>query len=333
MLNRLIAALLLTFLMLAPVPAKAWGPNGHMTVGSIADALLAGTKAAKQARKILGSNLRTAAVWPDCARGVDTTTFKYQGEGQFPECAIYENAASELAMERFVRRNVGNCISPPHAEVCHKQYHYSDVAIQRPAYTKGIVGTSDQDIVSAVTAAIAVLQGKDCPAPFKFVSKKEALRVLAHYVGDIHQPLHVAAVYLDSTGHVVDPDMGVFNPQTATTGGNDLFVDSKKLHGVWDSVNGPFATEAPTPEVLMQARTIPGTAGPMAGWSKAWATETLILGKGALMGITYSSEDAHNHYQIMLPAGYNNMKAQVQHDQVVKAGARLAQILMEIWPN
>ncbi|WP_409362753.1 S1/P1 nuclease [Bradyrhizobium sp. CIR18] len=32
--------------------------------------------------------------------------------------------------------------------------------------------------------------------------KKEALFVLSHLVGDLHQPLHVGAVYLDSAGHV-----------------------------------------------------------------------------------------------------------------------------------
>jgi hypothetical protein len=69
------------------------------------------------------------------------------------------------------------------------------------------------------------------------------------------------------------------------------------------------------------------------GWSTAWATETLVLGKMAYNGITYSAEDAHNHYQITLPAGYNTMKTQIQRDQVVKAGARLAQILREIWPD
>jgi len=64
-----------------------------------------------------------------------------------------------------------------------------------------------------------------------------------------------------------------------------------------------------------------------------WATESLVLGKQAYNGITYSAEDAHDHYQITLPAGYSALKAQVQREQVVKAGARLAQILREIWPN
>jgi hypothetical protein len=105
---------------------------------------------------------------------------------------------------------------------------------------------------STISAAIAVLQGNDSPPPFKFTSKKEALRVLTHYVGDIHQPLHVAAVYLDPAGHVVDPDMGTFNPQTETHGGNDLFIGNKKLHGEWDSISGPFTSDPPTMQVLMK---------------------------------------------------------------------------------
>src|SRR5436190_11238701 len=164
-------ALLLLVVWSLSIPAFAWGPAGHMTVGTIADSLLAGTNTAKEVRKILGTNLRTASVWADCAKGVNEKTFKYGGEGRFAECAVYENPASEKAMERFVRRNVGNCVSPPKAENCHRQYHYSDVAIQRMIYMKGEVGTTDQDIVSAVSAAIAVLQGHDSPQPFKLASK------------------------------------------------------------------------------------------------------------------------------------------------------------------
>ena len=333
MLKRLLAALLLLCMVQVSTPAFAFGPNGHKTAGTIADALLAGTNAGKQAQNILGSNLRTASVWADCAKGVNPTTFKYEGEGQFPECAIYENPASEKAMEKFVKRNVGNCVSPHNTDVCHKQYHYTDVAIQRSAYMKGQVGTTDQDIVSAISAAIAVLQGNDSAAPFTFTSKKEALRVLTHYVGDIHQPLHVAAVYLDPAGHVVDPDVGTFNPQTDTRGGNDLFIGNTKLHGEWDSISGPFTSDPPTMQVLRKAKSIALTAGPMSGWSTAWATETLIVGKGAFTGIMYSAEDAQNHYQITLPAGYAAMRIQTQQDQIVKAGARLAQILKAIWPD
>jgi len=106
-----------------------------------------------------------------------------------------------------------------------------------------------------------------------------------------------------------------------------------KLHTQWDAVTGTFVTEPPTAAVLMTARSIPVTPGPISGWSTVWATETLILAKGAFMGVTYSSADTHDKYQITLPAGYNTMKTQTQRDQVIKAGARLAQILREIWPD
>ena len=43
------------------------------------------------------------------------------------------------------------------------------------------------------------------PQPFSFETKQEALRVLAHLVGDVHQPLHVGAIYLDAPGNAVNP--------------------------------------------------------------------------------------------------------------------------------
>jgi hypothetical protein len=331
--RRRVATGLLVLLVLAPVPGHAFGPNGHMTVGTIADALLAGTKAATEARKILGTNLRTASVWADCAKGVNPKTFKYEGAGKFPECAVYEQQASEQAMERFVRRNATQCTAPHNTEVCHKQYHYTDVAIQRASYMKGLIGTSDQDIVSAVSAAIAVLQDAPSPVPFNLSGKREALRLLVHYVGDLHQPLHVAAVYIDGQGHVVDPDTGTFDPQTETHGGNDLLVGTMKMHGQWDAINGPFTSGAPSAAVLKQARSVSKTSGPLLSWSTAWATETLALGKDAYDGVTFSKEDAAHHYRVTLPAGYDTKRGRVQRERIVTAGARLAQILKEIWPD
>lgn len=321
-------------LLVFSTSATAFGAVGHMAVGSVADTLLVGTKAGKQARAILGTNLKTASVWADCAKGVSSSSFKYQGAGKYPECELYEkDPASIKQMEAYVRRNVGNCPPAFSTEVCHKQYHYTDVATQRAAYVKGQVGTSDQDIVAAISAAISVLQGKPSPEPFKIASKKEALRLLSHFVGDIHQPLHVVSVYLDASGNVVDPDQGTFNPQTETTGGNDLLVGSKKLHGVWDTVTGAVNADTPTAATMAAARAVPMTAGAMSEWSTAWATETLNLGKVAFEGLAYSKEDSSNHHSVKLPDGYSKKKADLQKAQVAKAGARLAQILQSIWPD
>lgn len=330
--TRIVRLICLLACLAGPVQALAWGATGHMTVGTIADQLLAGTNAGRQARKILGSNLRTAAVWADCAKGVGEKSFKYSGDGHYAECAIYENDASKAQMEAFVKRNTTNCNPPPGAEKCHRQYHYTDVAIERDKYAKGLAGTSGQDIVSAISAAIAVLEGGASPAPFRIASKKEALRLLAHYLGDIHQPLHVAAVYLDRDGKAVDPDQGTFDPATETRGGNDLLRGTSKLHGDWDSVPAALNADKLLPGALAEARAVPASAGPMAGWSTLWATETLIEGKAAYRDLTYSKEDAAHHYQVTVPAGYSALRAQIQRKQVIKAGARLAEILKTIWP-
>src|SRR6202035_4149196 len=58
-----------------------------------------------------------------------------------------------------------------------------------------------------IGAAIAVLRDKPAPPPFSILDKKEALLMLTHFVGDLHQPLHVASAYLDADGRFVDPDV------------------------------------------------------------------------------------------------------------------------------
>lgn len=311
--------------------ALAFGPDGHMTVGSIADSLMAGTNTGKEVRRILGSNLKTASVWADCAKGVNPKTFKYAKAG-FAECAVYENDASKRAMESFVRRNVGTCPPALSKDPCHKQYHYTDVSVARVAYVQGQVGTSKQDIVAAISAAIAVLRDQPSPPPFHIASKREALRLLAHYVGDIHQPLHVAAVYLDDAGHLVDPDEGPFDPHSETHGGNDLLIGSRKLHGQWDAVPSSVSAQPPSTDTLQRARAVPMTLGDMSSWSEQWATETLGQGKRAFEAVSYSQADAAGHHSVKLPPGYASLKARIQDEQVTKAGARLAQVLTSLWP-
>jgi NADPH:quinone reductase-like Zn-dependent oxidoreductase len=66
---------------------------------------------------------------------------------------------------------------------------------------------------------------------------------LKDLVGDIHQPLHVAALYYDKDCHdVVDPNVvgagmpnfGIGTSVSETTGGNDLTKGSNNLHHYWD---------------------------------------------------------------------------------------------------
>ena len=71
------------------------------------------------------------------------------------------------------------------------------------------------DVLEAIGRFSAVLRNAQATRP----AKQEALRFLVHFVGDVHQPLHVG--------------------RRADRGGNDvevtLFGDKTNLHSVWDS--------------------------------------------------------------------------------------------------
>ena len=96
---------------LTATAASAWGPDGHHTVGALADRLIAGTHAEAQVKALLnGLSLEQAAVWADCAKGVDPTkNYAYTSAGKYPECAIFETPDGEAEMIDYVRRNDINC--------------------------------------------------------------------------------------------------------------------------------------------------------------------------------------------------------------------------------
>jgi hypothetical protein len=140
-------------------------------------------------------------------------------------------------------------------------------------------------------------------------------------------------VYLNTSGRVVDPDMGTFDPKTDTTGGNDLVKAGGNLHHEWDDAGAVVNSNALSAAMVNEAKAVPITAGPLSGWSTLWATESLLESKKAFTGITYSSEDSTTHrYTITLPANYATKRTDIQRKQVIKAGARLAQVLKTIWP-
>ena len=316
--------------------AFGWNSAGHQTVGAIADTLIAGSNAATQVRAILGTEkLATAALWADCAKGVvsDQDGFHFVVSSRFPECAPFQTAEGKQAMVEFAQRNWDACQPAADEETCHRQYHYADVAIERDGYARTEVGTSDHDIVSAMNAAIAVLRGNDSAAPISLTSKREALRVLAHYIGDLHQPLHVGAIYLDAAGHEVDPDQSGLDPGTKNRGGNLLMDGSKKLHALWDAIPAKLTVARFKTEGVRLARRVPKTPGLIEHWSEAWASETVIASHRAFRGVSFGAEDlAHTTWPVTEPAGYGTARAKLQKAQLVKAGARFAQLLKAIFP-
>ncbi|MFL6603735.1 MAG: S1/P1 nuclease [Steroidobacteraceae bacterium] len=232
-----------------------------------------------------------------------------------------------------VHRNATNCPLKPGEEICHKQYHYADVAIQHQTYRTGFEGTRDDDIVAAVIAMTHVLKGDPAPAPFDIKDKSEALRLLVHYVGDLHQPLHVGAIYLDAQGSEINPDKSTFDPDTATRGGNSISVKSSKanLHATWDAVPALLTPSHVKTAWVSAARAIPSSTGSDFNWPKQWGSESVAQANLALSILNYGPKTG-THWTVALPASYSTQMKSIKKTQLTRGGARLAQLLQDIWP-
>jgi hypothetical protein len=92
---------------------------------------------------------------------------------------------------------------------------------------------------------IDVLQGRIPEQNDRKITKPIALILLAHYVADIHQPLHVGAAYFDEQGRATDPEKD--KSALADEGGNTFTLElrdepprrrgirKKKFHGFCDN--------------------------------------------------------------------------------------------------
>lgn len=210
----LIAALSCAFLS---TNAMAWGNAGHRIVGAIADNLIKGSNAEKQVKALLqpGEDLEKIANWADCVKG----TF----------CGPQTQEMNDYVA----------------AHPKHSEYHYTDVPFQLAEYHLHGAGTSDHDVVQVLQQCIATLQDK---GDGKF-TKRQALLILTHLAGDIHQPLHVGAAFVDKEGKFVVPktdkeidSLNIFDSR----GGNNLQMDEAALAAASAKSGIPAGDEAPS---------------------------------------------------------------------------------------
>lgn len=335
-----------------PLVAHAWGPDGHQTVATLAARLIQGTPTEARVTELLGDiSLPLASLWADCAKGVSPAQqYRYPSPGKYPECAPLETPARVAEMADYVRRNDRQCQIGPDEDSCHRQAHYTDVAVQRSRYALGFIGTRADDVAGALRTAIRVLQGKPVAGPPQFKSRREALLVLVHLVGDIHQPLHVGALYLDAQGQRVDPDKAGLDPASFTVGGNSLWVVAApqaaqaapspstpvatgagplKLHTLWDSVPDALKPQRVDAAWLAEARQLPTDADDPADWAERWATQSLEQSRLAFDGLAISPRQGM-HWNVVLPPGYGARADAIKREQLTRAGAGLAQLLKAV---
>src|SRR5882724_6345486 len=229
----------------------AYGPLGHQIVGAIADERLANTPTAAKVDALLdGLRLEKAALLADEIKGWDK---KGVDDPRSFHYSAHRNIDKQLRDFWRANQPTHDLNSPAPS---HHWFHYTDVPVM-PAqrYRDGYVGRSKWDVVHMIPFCIDVLQGRIPEQNERKITKAIAVILLAHYVADIHQPLHVGAAYFDAQGHATDPDKD--KSALADEGGNTFTLElsdepprrrgirKKKFHGFWDydAVNALFPKE------------------------------------------------------------------------------------------
>jgi hypothetical protein len=308
--------------------AWSWSGDGHRTVGAIADLILERyPKVRERVASILGgTSLAEVSVWADCAKGY-----------RYCHRALTDEEKAFTAQNR-----------------AHHAFHYTDVPIQQGAYRAGTAGTAENDIVAVSAHAINVLREKVPNHGPAILNERDALWLLVHLVGDIHQPLHVGGVYFDKDcAAVVDPNVagdrlpefGIGSTIAATRGGNDLKISkSRNLHAYWDggTVKGAMRLVGVRDSIEGFAKAIVGappqtwrSTGDPETWPTQWATESLLLARSALTQVEIGpgSVEAGGKcsWPITLQRDYTNWSNRQALTQLGKAGFRLAEVLRVVF--
>jgi hypothetical protein len=240
--------LLFIFTLAIASSLYAYGPLGHEIVGGIADQRLARTKTSQKLREILGGlRLEKAAGLADSIKSWDKNG---PDASRSFHLSYWPNIDRQLV--EFWKAN------PPtddlqSATPSHHWFHFTNVSVW-PAqqYADGKAGRSNWDLIHMISYCVDVLRGNVPENNERKITKPVAVILLAHYVGDIHQPLHVGTMYFDPQGNIADPDKSA--AALADEGGNkfrlELSDDSPRkpgqhkngFHAFWDNdaVNGLF---------------------------------------------------------------------------------------------
>jgi hypothetical protein len=341
----------------------AYGPLGHEIVGAIADRKLAGTPTAEKIKVLLdGIPLERASLIAD-----DIKSWDKRGPDDAHGIHFRDHPKIEQQLHDFWSAN------PPSPDAgaatpSHHWMHYTDVPVlNAEKYGDGKTGRGNWDVVHTIPYCIGVLRGEIPSDNPRKVTKTIALILLVHYVGDIHQPLHVGAEYFNEGGEPIDPDRGASG--LGDEGGNALSLVHNPIaerprhyyhsfHAYWDLDTVRNLTIGTPDEVPKEQResvyppakekliakfaadepTNWRTAGDPKTWAEQWANEILPIAREAHTRVQFR----HVHREEKdgrifakgeaheIGTGYLDWSTQVVGDELHKAGWRLTELLQKI---
>ncbi|MGH9801818.1 MAG: S1/P1 nuclease, partial [Blastocatellia bacterium] len=159
----------------APATALAWGPDGHKTVGKLASLFLEAnqsTNTLNRIKQILrqNENLSGVSIWADTIKGLPTGP------------TVTNNDPDTQAFLRDPRNKD------------HRNWHFDDLPLDCDSYDACSVApikfNNPTDVVQMINLCVTTLRSNAANPRF---SKRNALRLLVHLVGDLHQPMHVGS--------------------------------------------------------------------------------------------------------------------------------------------
>ncbi|WP_159977259.1 MULTISPECIES: S1/P1 nuclease [unclassified Novosphingobium] len=273
----ILAALSAALSMGLSVPAMAWGALGHRTVGAIAMAnVKPGTRAAI------------------------TQLLRHQGEIDTPKCSMrtIEDAATWP-----------DCIKSEQWRWAYaNSWHYHD---------QPICGTFDlkAHCRDGMCATAQIQRDARLLADRKLapVLRLEALSFLVHFVGDIHQPLHVGEND-DMGGNAVKADYGE--------------APGRNLHSIWDGLLAERAiTSAPT---LVRRYSAAEKASLATGTLEDWERESWQISRDFLYPLAFGGKlpcDVKEPQKIVWSNEAIEQAIPVIDERIERAGLRLAKML------
>jgi hypothetical protein len=304
----------------------AWAQEGHAAIAALAQNLISPatrTRVQELLAKGGDTDLVSIASWPDQVIMAAHDEGPLRGDGE----AIAFN-------QKFPKNSM---------------WHFVNLPLGATSYEKVRDFVRPDDVIHVISRCIDVLESST-PDSETF-SKVQALRLLVHFVGDIHQPLHCGTgFYRFSEGSIpqliIAPAEALGKPNDR--GGNLLFYGSnaiEQLHALWDRVLVERVDNSFDHRVLANfltksylAKEIVKTPGDYHHWAETWALESVGVATLAYRNIKFGAAefDASRHLvriDITLPTDYLESNKGYAAQQLARAGARLAQLLDSIkWP-
>lgn len=324
--------------------AFSYGPRGHHLVGAIADRRLAQTQSGTKVSQLLdGLTLERVATIPDEIKSWD----RCDQDPNNPSGRI-AGASKRINAElrAFVKAN--SCDSPSADD-----FHYTNIPIVGDEeYADGEVGRRDNDIVQMIIFSLRVLSDEEPQPNDRAITKSVAVILLAHYLGDIHQPLHVAAEFFDAGGTPIQPTTS--NQGFGDQGGNKLtlftlmngkLVSAGKLHSYWDgqTVENAFGNSQNATVAKRLSNKEPANwklTGEVETWGEKLANDILPMAREARARLNYSKVKTKPDEEFISSGRAEEKKksggkfyavwaAAIVKDEIHKGGWRLAALLEE----